>query len=49
MSTNKIMIIYLVVGLSIGGGGVYFIMNNQMQIMENDYENQIEQVQDAYS
>jgi len=47
MSTNKIVMIYLVVGLSIGGGGVYFIMNNQIQTMEDHYENQIEQVQDA--
>jgi hypothetical protein len=47
MSTNKIVMIYLVVGLSIGGGGSYFIMNNQIQTMEDYYENQIEQVQDA--
>jgi hypothetical protein len=41
--------IYLALGLVIGAGGSYFVLNNQMQVMENYYENQIEEVHNALS
>jgi hypothetical protein len=47
MSGTKIVMLYLVFGLAIGGAGSYFIMNNQLLITKAYYEGQLDQVQDA--
>jgi len=47
MSSSRVSVLFLVIGLAIGGGGAYYLMNNQMQTAEEYYEKQIEDVQDT--
>ena len=43
----KVVMLYLVIGLAIGAGGAYFIMNENLQQITDSYEFQLEKLQDT--